>query len=192
VPRAQQAAAVRFLAENVLATPLWMYDPEILRRIEPAGFAERMRTAQTQFLRMLFDDARLSRLADQMATATPAAPAYGIGDLLGDVRKASFSELAGPRVAVDGYRRNLQRAFVDLMNEKLNPPPAVPRPAGPLPPGFTPPPPLPGDARALIRAELVDLDGALRLALPKAANRETRAHIADLRYRVERALNPKS
>ncbi|HXY19679.1 MAG TPA: zinc-dependent metalloprotease [Gemmatimonadales bacterium] len=192
VPRAQQAAAMRFLAENVLATPLWMYDPQILRRIEPTGFEERMRTAQTAFLRMLFDDARLARLADQMATATPAAPAYGIGDLLGDVRRASFSELAAPSVAVDAYRRNLQRAFVDLMNEKLNPAPAAARPAGPLPPNFTPPPPMPGDARALIRAELVDLDGALRLALPKAANRETRAHIADLRYRIDRALNPKA
>jgi len=192
VPRAQQAAAARFLADNVLATPAWLYDPEILRRIEPAGFEERIRTIQATFLRMLFDDARLSRLADQMATATPAAPAYGIGDLLGDVRRASFSELTGPRVAVDAYRRNLQRAFVDLMSEKLNPSPAAARPAGPLPPGFAPPPPMPGDARALIRAELVDLDGALRLALPGAANRETRAHLADLRFRIDRALNPKA
>ena len=193
VPRAQQAGAMRFLADNVLVTPMWMYDPRILRRIEPTGFEDRLRTIQSGFLRQLFDDGRLDRLADQMATATPAAPAYGIGDLLGDVRRASFSELAAPRVAVDAYRRNLQRAFVDLMNDKLNPPAALPRlGGGPLPPGFRPPAPLPGDARALIRAELSDLDGALRLALPKAANRETRAHIAELRFRIDRALNPKS
>jgi hypothetical protein len=37
-----------------------------------------------------------------LATATPAAPAYGIGDLLGEVRRASFSELAAPRVANEG------------------------------------------------------------------------------------------
>ena len=189
--RAEQAGAVRFLADNVLKTPLWMYDPQVLRRIEPTGFADRMRTIQTNYLRQLFDDTRLDRLADQMATATPAAPAYTIADLLGDVRKASFSELAAPRVAVDAYRRNLQRAFVDLMNEKLNPPPAQPR-TGPMFPGFRPPPPLPGDARALIRAELADLDAALRLALPRAADRETRAHLADLRFRIDRALNPKS
>ena len=192
VPRAQQAAAMRFLAENVLATPTWMYDPEILRRIEPTGFADRIRTQQTTFLRQLFDDARLDRLADQMATATSAAPAYGVGDLLGDVRKASFSELSAARVGVDAYRRNLQRAFVDLMNDKLNPAPAARGgPAGPRPHGFTPPQPMPGDARALIRAELKDLDTALRLALPKAANRETRAHLEDLRFRIDRALNPK-
>jgi len=191
VSRAEQAGAVRFLADNVLRTPLWMYDPEILRRVEPTGFEDRLRTIQTTFLRNLFDDTRLDRLADQMATATPAAPAYTIGDLLGDVRRASFSELSAPRVAVDAYRRNLQRAFVDLMNDKLNPPPAPPR-TGPVFPGFRPPPPLPGDARSLIRAELMDLDTALRQALPKAANRETRAHIEDLRFRIDRALNPKA
>jgi len=191
VSRAEQAGAVRFLADNVFKTPMWMYDPEILRRVEPTGFEDRMRTIQTTFLRNLFDDTRLDRLADQMATAAPAAPAYSIGDLLGDVRRASFSELAAPRVAVDAYRRNLQRAFVELMDAKLNPPPAPTR-AGPMFPGFRPPPPLPGDARALIRSELKDLDTALRLALPKAANRETRAHIEDLRFRIDRALNPKA
>jgi hypothetical protein len=50
---------------------------------------------------------------------------------------------------------------------------------------------MPGDARALIRAELKDLDTALRAALPKTADRVTRAHTEDLRVRIDRALNPK-
>ena len=196
VPRAKQAEAVQFLAANVFKTPDFFLDPEVLRRIEPSGIVERVRTEQTNFLRNLFDDSRLSRLADQGATATAAAPAYTIADLVGDTRRAIFSELAGPHVAVDAYRRNLQRAFVDLMDTKLNPPPVVARtgpagPAGPVPPGFRPPPPMPGDARALIRAELKDLDAALKLALPKAGDRVSRAHIEDLRFRIDRTLNPK-
>ncbi len=193
VPRAKQAEAVQFLANNVFKTPDFFFDPQILRRIESSGYVERIRTEQTNFLRGLFDDARLTRLADQGATATAAAPAYAIADLVGDTRHAIFSELAAPRVAVDAYRRNLQRAFVELMDSKLNPPQAVPRvgPAAPQRPGFTPPPPTPGDARALMRAELKDLDAALRLALPKAADRVTRAHIEDLRFRIDRTLNPK-
>ncbi len=192
VPRAEQAAAVRFLDDNVFRTPAWLYDPQVLRRIEPSGFEERLRTEQTNVLRTLVDDSRLTRLADQGATATAAAPAYTIADLLGDLRRSIFSELAAPHVAVDAYRRNTQRAFVDVLNDKLNPPMAPSRPQ-PLfqRPGFTPPPPTPGDARALMRAELKDLDTALRLALPKAANRETRSHIEDLRFRIDRALNPK-
>ena len=189
VPMATQAGAVRYLDETVFATPTWLDDPQILRRIEPTGFADKLLTLQRFVLNGLFDDARLDRLADEAAAATPAAPAYTIADLLGDTRHAIFSELAARRVAVDAYRRNLQRAWVDLMNDKLNPPPAPPRPAFQRP-GFTPPPPAPGDAKALIRAELTDLDAAVRLAQPRAADRETRAHLADLRSRIDRALNP--
>ena len=50
---------------------------------------------------------------------------------------------------------------------------------------------MPGDARALVRAELKDLDAALKLALPKAGDRVSRAHIEDLRFRIDRTLNPK-
>ena len=190
VPRATQAAAVRFLDDNVFATPMWLYDPQVLRRIEPSGFAERVLKLQKFVLDGLLNNARLSRLADQAATATRAAPAYTIADLLGDTRRSTFSELSAQRVAVDAYRRNLQRLWVDELNDKLNPPePARPTPAIRRP-GFTPPPPLPGDAEALMRAELASLDTAIRQALPRAADRETRAHLEDLRYRIGRALNP--
>jgi Met-zincin/Domain of unknown function (DUF5117)/Domain of unknown function (DUF5118) len=189
VSRATQASAVRFLDDNVFATPMWLYDPEVLRRIESSGFAERVLKLQTFVLDGLLNDARLNRLADQGATATRAAPAYTIADLLGDTRRAIFSELGGQRVAVDAYRRNVQRLWVDELNDKLNPP-APTRPAPPRRPGFTPPAPMPGDARALMRAELQSLDTAIRQALPRAADRETRAHLADLRYRIGRALNP--
>jgi hypothetical protein len=53
-----------------------------------------------------------------------------------------------------------------------------------------PPPPLPGEARAIIRAELTDLDGAITRALPRAADRETRAHLQDIRYQISRILYP--
>ncbi len=190
VPRAVQAGAVRFLDDNIFRTPLWLYDPDILRRIEPTGFSDKLLALQKFVLDGLFDDSRLDRLADEAAGATPAAPAYTIGDLLADTRTSIFSELGARRVAVDPYRRNLQRVWVDLLAAKLNPPAAaamMPRFRGP---GFTPPPAAPGDARAMMRASLTELDTALRLALPRAADRETRAHLADLRYRIGRALNP--
>ena len=41
-----------------------------------------------------------------------------------------------------------------------------------------------------MRAELASLDTAIRQALPRAADAETRAHLEDLRYRIGRALNP--
>jgi len=191
VPRDKQAAAVRFLNDNVFTTPSFFFDPEILRRIEPTGFVERVRLRQTAILNTLFQDQRLSRLAEQAATL-PADAAYTISDLCGDVRRGAFSEFTGGAVRVDAYRRNLQRAFVDQMERLISTPLVTPPPPGFTPfPGFTPPAPRPADARAQARLELVDLQGALRIGLARAGDRATRAHIVDLQARITQILNPR-
>ena len=186
--RARQQAAVRFLLDNAFATPTYFFDLDILRRIEQTGTVDRVEQAQSQLLAGLFNDARLNRLVDQQALATTAAPAYGLGDLLHDVRVGLFSELAAGR-PIDIYRRNLQRAFVDLLGTKLQPPPA--RPNFPNFPGFVPPPPRPEEAKAQVRGELRDLDAAIAAALPRVTTRDTRVHLQDLRFRIDQILNPK-
>ena len=189
VPRARQAEAVQFLNDNVFTTPSFFFDPEILRRIEPTGFVERVRGRQTAVLNLLFQDSRLSRVAEQQATQPES---YTIADLFGDVRRGAFSEFAGGAVRVDEYRRNLQRAFVDQMERLISTPLVTPFPPGFTPfAGFTPPPPRPADARAQARLELVDLQPTLRAALPRAADRTTRAHIVDLQARINQILNPR-
>jgi hypothetical protein len=178
-----------FLNANVFKTPDFFFDAEILRRVEPTGYVERIRTEQTTFLTNLFNDSRLSRLAEQGATASNP---YTIADLLGDVRRGVFSEEAARRVTVDAYRRNLQRAFVDEMDRLINTPLNANVPTRlPAFPGFVPPPPRPADARALARATLQELERQLRTAAPRAADPVTRAHLADLRYRIDRVLNPR-
>ncbi len=189
VPRTKQAEAVQFLNDNVFTTPSFFFDPEILRRIEPTGFVERVRARQTAILNTLFQDGRLSRLAEQSATQPGS---YTIADLCGDVRRGAFSEFGGGAVRVDEYRRNLQRAFVDQMERLISTPLVTPLPPGFTPfPGFNAPPPRPADARAQARLELVDLQGTLRAALPRAADRSTRAHIVDLQARINQILNPR-
>src|SRR6266849_4752506 len=189
VPRTKQAEAVQFLNENVFTTPSFFFDAEIVRRIEPTGFVERVRGRQTAILNTLFQDGRLSRLAEQSATQPGS---YTIADLCGDVRRGAFSEFGGGAVRVDEYRRNLQRAFVDQMERLISTPLVTPFPPGFTPfPGFTPQPPRPADARAQARLELVDLQATLRAALPRAADRTTRAHIVDLQARINQILNPR-
>jgi hypothetical protein len=190
VPRERQVAAVRFLNENAFTTPTYFFDPEILRRIEATGFVERVRVRQNALLTTLFQDARLSRLAEQAATL-PAGQAYAIADLMSDVRRGIFSEVSAARPNVDPYRRNLQRAFLEQLDRLINTPLTAQVPS-PLPtfPGFVPPPPRPGDARALARLELRDLDAALRVAMLRTTDRTTRAHFDDLRARIDRTLNP--
>ncbi len=189
VPRAKQAEAVQFLNDNVFTTPSFFFDPEVLRRIEPTGFVDRVRARQTALLNLLFQDPRLSRVADQQATEPGA---YAIADLFGDVRRGIFSEFGTGAVRVDEYRRNLQRAFVDQMERLISTPLVTPLPPGFTPfPGFTPPSPRPTDARAQARLELLDLQSTLRAAVPRAGDRTTRAHIVDLEARINQILNPR-
>jgi len=190
VPRARQADAVRFLNENAFATPIFFLDAEVLRRIEPTGFVERVRARQTAVLNALFQDARLSRLAEQGATLAAGA-AYTLTDLFGDVRRGVFSELGAARPGVDAYRRNLQQAFVDQMDRLINTPLVTPLPPQAQGfPGFTPPV-RPADARALARLELQGLQSGLGAALAKPTDRMTRAHFVDLQARIDRILNPR-
>ncbi len=192
VPRAKQQAAVGFLLENAFKTPTYFLDLNVLRRIEQSGTVDRLRQTQSGLLAQLFSDGRLTRLVEQEALATTAAPAYRLTDLLGDVRRSLFSELA-TRGPIDVYRRNLQRSFVTLMGDKVAPtPPGTP--SGPFPtfPGFPPPVPRSEEARALIRGELKDLDAAIATALPRVTDRASGLHLQDLRYRIDRILNPKN
>jgi hypothetical protein len=48
------------------------------------------------------------------------------------------------------------------------------------------------DVQAIFRLELKELDAAAAGAIPKAADRETRAHLEDVRVRIARILDPKS
>jgi hypothetical protein len=152
---------------------------------------ERIRTRQAAVLNDLLLDSKLSRLVEQEAFATPAAPAYTVGELFGDLHRALFSELSAARPVVDPYRRNVQRLWVEQMDRLINTPlqPTLPPGFGGFP-GFTPPPPRPADARALARADLVSLDGQLRATLLRTTDVVTKAHFQDLHSRIDRILNP--
>ena len=173
VPREHQQAAVRFLNENAFATPAWALKADILRRIEAAGALARVNQAQERVLNSLLSNARFDRLVEQEAIDGMAA--YKPADFMADVRRGIWSELegAGP-VRIDVYRRNLQNSYIDLLSNKLNVRPSVT-----------------DDYRALIKAELRDLSSALAAASARASDRQTRAHLADARDQIAKALDPK-
>ena len=122
VPKAHQADAVKFLNENAFATPTWAIDKDILRQIEPIGALNRVRNAQNSILNNLLSSSRFARLAEQQALDGNAA--YQPSDFLADVRGAVWGELSAPKVTINAYRRNLQRSYLDIANNKLNAAPA--------------------------------------------------------------------
>src|SRR6185369_7679961 len=72
--RERQREAVQFLAAHAFTTPMFVVKPEILRRIEPAGTMERIRTSQLRVLTNVMSEPRIARLVEQ--EAVDGASAY--------------------------------------------------------------------------------------------------------------------
>ncbi len=172
VPRERQAAAVKFLNEKAFATPTFLLRADILRRIEPAGALDRIRTAQTRVLNNLMNPARFTRLVEQ--ESVDKVNAYRAVDFLSDLRKGIWSEIQKPNAVIDASRRALQRSYLDVMYDKLN--------------GRTP---VTDDARAFIRGELRALAGQIATSAASVTDRATRLHLDDARDQIARALDPK-
>lgn len=174
VPRAKQVAALTFLQEHAFRMPAAFLKPEVLRRIEPAGALARVRTAQVRVLENLLSTPRLVRLSEQAALDGPAA--YAPTKFLADLRKGLWSEAYGAAApAVNAFRRNLQRAHIELLAERVSGRTAVA-----------------DDVRAFFRSELRTLDVDLRVARTRTTDRETRFHLDDARAQIAKALDPAS
>jgi hypothetical protein len=187
LPRERQRVAVRFLIDNAFTTPTFLLDERVLRRLEPEGALERIRLAQGDVLANLFNVSRMARLVEYEALASDRSATYSLSDMLSDVRHGIWSELGGATVSVDPFRRNLQRTYLDLIASRLAPAPNASafgiqiflgRRVGST------------DARALLRGELIDLDGEIRGALGRTADKETRFHLLDARDQIDRILHP--
>jgi hypothetical protein len=172
VPKQQQAAAVRFLNENAFATPTWAIKPEVLRRIEAVGVLDLIKASQLRVLNSLMSGARFNRLVEQ--EAMDGAAAYKPAEFLDDVRNGIWRELEAPSVRIDAYRRNLQRAYLELLNEKLN--------------GRAP---VTDEQRPFLRGELRSLNQMIARAMLHATDRATRLHLEDSKDQIAKALDPK-
>jgi hypothetical protein len=172
ISRARQAAAVKFLNDNAFATPNMLLRPEILRRIEPVGALDRIRSAQLRVLSSLLSTQRFARLVEQ--EAIDGASAYRPSEFLADLRKGVFGEMYAQQVKIDAYRRNLQRVYLDLMAQRLNGAPRVT-----------------DDQRPMFRGELRTIAVDAAAALARTSDRDTRLHLEDLRDQVAKILDPK-
>jgi hypothetical protein len=174
VSRVRQQEAVRYLVANAFQTPSMMVRPEILRRIEPAGIIDRVRNAQNSVLNNLLQSARLDRMTEQVALDGSAA--YSPVEFLTELRTGIWAEV--PKGGnIDIYRRNLQRSYLALIDNRLN---------GPTAPS--------AEVRSLLRGELRAVgemvDGALRGG--GARDEATMRHLRDVIDEVATILDPRA
>jgi hypothetical protein len=173
VPRARQVAALQFLLANAFTTPRFLIRPELLRRMEPAGALNRVRTAQYAVMNSLLQTARIERLIEQSALDGPAA--YTPVQFLTDLRRGIWSDLATPARPTDPFRRNVQTVYLDTFDNRLNGG-AAPDPA----------------VRGLLRGELRTLRTQIAAAVAVTADRASRLHLEDARDRIDEILDPRA
>ena len=171
VGRGRQRAAMGYLDRHVFRTPGWMIDPEILYRIEDSGIQDRIRSLQVSALSGVLTVNRMKRLSEQAALGGPAA--YSLGEMLADLRRAVWREFeeAGP---VDPYRRNLQRGYIDEVEELLGSEAA-----------------LATDIAPLLRGELRAIREAARAVARAPADPMTELHAEDVAARIGEILDPR-
>jgi len=110
----KQQRAVKFLNEQLFATPTWLINEQVLNKVEEAGMVDRIKALQTRTLGRLVDEDRLKRMLENEALNGNAA--YSANAMFTDLRNGVYGELASGR-AIDTYRRNLQKAMVEELGK---------------------------------------------------------------------------
>ncbi len=196
VEREYQLKAMAFIDEFVLRTPRWALDLNQLRRIEHAGAVERIRAYQELAVQRLLNHARLARMIEHEAFLGDAT--YRPADMLDDARKMIWREMYAGE-AVDTFRRNMQRAYLQQADFLLNEAKSdswTPPTSGNLRVGSNDDPPLnadlqiaQSDIRPLIRDQLMLLRAEIEQALAAGVkDRMTRIHFDDALVRIRKAL----
>ena len=92
VPEQRQRASMQWLNEQVFATPEWMLEQDVLRRIEGVGAMDRIRRYQVGAVNLLLDPQRLSRMME--AEVMDGEETYTCAEMLDDLYEGIWSELS--------------------------------------------------------------------------------------------------
>lgn len=180
VDRASQEAAVEFLVES-LRTPTAFVRPDIFALTSPFTAMDPLILSQTSLLQMYLDLNLFSQLNDNAMVAPEDA--YLVVDYLTALQNGVWEELETDDPLIDPIRRELQRVYLQTLEEKMNTKPSKGAAAfakvasgimgGPVPSAVG------NDFPAVAKALLRDLAERLEQAIPLTTDPTTRAHLQD-------------
>lgn len=189
-PKSLQEQSVTFLHKQLFETPYWLLDKKILNKISSPSTGELIANTQGSILNSLLSTSRLFRM-DVMSDRFGKAIVYGPDDLVTDLEKGIWKEL-GSTQAIDPFRRNLQKQYVDILISLMNPAQPV------IPPG------LPRglivffgadtkntDIPSIARGHLVVLHNRISSSANISTDKLSKYHLQDLAEKIKQALNPK-
>jgi hypothetical protein len=186
-PESKQREAVDFLNKQLFTTPTWLLDQDIFSKTGMTGTSI-IGGQQDAILGRLLSSRTMSKLLD--AEAASGNSAYQLLELLSDLKKGIWSELPQHK-AIDIYRRNLQKSYVNILIAFLNPSSGS---QGIALPGFI----ISSgggndksDIKSVVRAHLAQLKTEISAAAAIATDPMTKYHLQDEAQRIANALNPK-
>ncbi|MFG0257511.1 MAG: zinc-dependent metalloprotease [Phycisphaerales bacterium JB043] len=180
----RQREAIEFLNEHAFDNTSMFFAPDITLRIEASGVADRVAQAQGRLLRSLIADQRIKRMSEH--AQRDGDDTYTPSDMLGELREGIWSELDGRVRDVTLPRRNVQRAHVDTLIQRMTPDEDAPSsPFG----GGGGGDPVVSDLPALARAELAAILEMCEDALERTSDDMTRAHLMDVAAKIRLAFD---
>ncbi len=186
VPVEEQRRAMSFLSTHAFTPPTWAYNEDILGRVNQADFVDTFRSVQARVLNNILDPQRLARLIEYDIRSDISYSPY---EFMDDVRASVWSELSDAS-AISVYRRNLQRAYIErleeLMTEEVPSVPARFRERI----GWTQVNVSQSDIRPMVREQLENLQEDAQRAAARTGDRATRIHLNDVDRRIENILDP--
>jgi hypothetical protein len=196
----REREALTLIMDQAFAPGAFHIDPEVLNKLAPNRYADwnssrnppvdypihgTIGFVQANLLSQLMHNARLIRMIDNEARVGVGESTLTVAELFDELTRGIWAEVGwGGRGArdVDSFRRNLQRAHLEQLVDKL-----LNRRSGAPSVGN---PNTPEDARSLARYELSRLSGRLGQVMGSGSlDRMTRAHFAESRARIDRALD---
>lgn len=188
VEKEKQEEAMEFLQQHAFSSPTWIFNNEILGRVNQASAVDDFRDAQEGVLNNVLDPQRIARLIEFERRSDEEV--YTVFEMMDDLRNGIFREVRS-RQNIDVHRRNLQRAYIEqmesLMTDEL---PSIPSRFRSFF-GWTPVDVSQSDIRPVVRNQLNilkrDIDNAVRAG---GLDRATRIHLEDASIRIDNILNP--
>jgi hypothetical protein len=181
VSKAKQREAIEFLNKNLFQTPVWLLNRAIFERTGISGLTT-IGNIQDNMLNRILNTRNLNKLVE--ANASIGNEAYTLTDLLADLKKGIWAELPG-RKPIDIYRRNLQKSYINILDNLLNPA------KGESGPGRNTMNIESSDITSVVRAHLESLKREINSAAGGSSDIMTKNHLNDLYKRIDNALNPK-
>lgn len=199
IPAEREREALSLIIDEAFAPGAFSIDPDVLNKLAPNRYSDwsnwggvpvdypihgTIGFVQSNLLGQLMHNGRLIRMIDNEARVEDGAETLSVAELFDELTRGIWTEAGwsgrGAR-NVDSFRRNLQRAHLEELVDKL-----LDRRSG-SPSAFNPA--TPEDARSLARFELSRLSRRLGQVMGSGSlDRMTRAHFAESKARIDRAL----